>query len=476
LKQLTSPGLNVQYNYPATGNNGKIGSQTDILSGEQISYVYDSLNRLASATSSQSWSQTFTFDGFGNLTNVAGVNAPGLGVTYNGATNQQTTDCADANGNILGLASCVGSNAYTYDIENRLTAPANAGGMRYSYAPGSKRVWRGNGGTTDEVAYWNPSGQRLSAYALSANSGALVGAQSVANYYFGSRLIKNAKGWVYQDRRSSIGKFYPFGQERPSGTQNGVEKFTGYLRDAETGLDYADQRYEQPGVGRFLTTDPLSSSARANDPGTWNRYAYVVGDPINRIDLRGTDDYNLEDNWGEEGGGGCSDCWNYSSSDITGYDAEGNPIIGDPNTVNAANIVNVYGQPDPGNSLLGTIINSLVPNVSVTLPVPFMPLLGVQFEFAYMPASNQVCASAGVALSPTMAAGVNVGAYFDPTGLASSIMPGPSMGGTLQQNPGLGLQAATSSGNTIVGPTFGVYGLGPAAASLSASYGSCTQP
>ncbi len=41
------------------------------------------------------------------------------------------------------------------------------------------------------------------------------------------------------------GKYYPYGQERPSATTNGSEKFATYFRDAETGLDYADQRYFQ---------------------------------------------------------------------------------------------------------------------------------------------------------------------------------------------------------------------------------------
>lgn len=58
------------------------------------------------------------------------------------------------------------------------------------------------------------------------------------------------------DRLGSIGKFYPYGTERPSATGNDKEKFTGYFRDSATGLDYADQRYEQPGVGRFMTPDP----------------------------------------------------------------------------------------------------------------------------------------------------------------------------------------------------------------------------
>ena len=89
------------------------------------------------------------------------------------------------------------------------------------------------------------------------------------------------------DRLGSIGKFYPYGQERPSATTNGTEKFTGYLRDAETGLDYADQRYEQPGVGRFLTADPSQGSVDLMNPQTWNAYAYVNGDPINLADPSG---------------------------------------------------------------------------------------------------------------------------------------------------------------------------------------------
>jgi RHS repeat-associated protein len=62
---------------------------------------------------------------------------------------------------------------------------------------------------------------------------------------------------------------------------------SGYFRDAETGLDYAKNRYHQPGMGRFLTVDRKRRSARPTSPGSWNRYAYVGGDPINRRDPSG---------------------------------------------------------------------------------------------------------------------------------------------------------------------------------------------
>jgi RHS repeat-associated protein len=53
------------------------------------------------------------------------------------------------------------------------------------------------------------------------------------------------------------------------------------------GLDYADQRYYASSYGRFNTPDSLASSAMADDPVSWNRYAYVGGDPVNRNDRRG---------------------------------------------------------------------------------------------------------------------------------------------------------------------------------------------
>ncbi|MEN6634103.1 MAG: hypothetical protein ABFD84_16895, partial [Candidatus Polarisedimenticolia bacterium] len=42
-------------------------------------------------------------------------------------------------------------------------------------------------------------------------------------------------------------------------------------------------------AGAFLTVDPLDASAKAADPLSWNRYAYVRGNPLNRVDPTGED-------------------------------------------------------------------------------------------------------------------------------------------------------------------------------------------
>jgi hypothetical protein len=47
--------------------------------------------------------------------------------------------------------------------------------------------------------------------------------------------------------------------------------------------------------GRFTAADPYQASAGAEDPGSWNRYAYVQGDPVNYGDPNGLarlDDYH----------------------------------------------------------------------------------------------------------------------------------------------------------------------------------------
>ena len=309
MRQLTSINnysnplgvVNVTYSYSSTQNNGKITSQTDNVTGEQVVYVYDSLNRLASAAATSSaWGQSYAYDGFGNLTdqNVIAGSAPAYHVVPDPATNR--VGSADANGN--STASIGGQTPY-YDVQNRLVA-VGTGNVQYSYAPGNKRVWRGiwtSGSlSTDEVIFWSTSGQKLATYSLQVLGGIinsspaapqLVANQGVTNYYFGKKLIKNGVGYGGSDRLGSIGKYYPYGQEKPSATTNGTEKFTGYMRDSETGLDYADQRFHNPGTGRFLTPDPYratsTGAARPGDPGSWNKYAYVAGDPINRKDPKG---------------------------------------------------------------------------------------------------------------------------------------------------------------------------------------------
>lgn len=65
------------------------------------------------------------------------------------------------------------------------------------------------------------------------------------------------------------------------------QQFTLQERDVETGLDYFEARYYSPLQGRFTSTDPLMASARAINPKSWNRYTYVLNNPLKLVDPEG---------------------------------------------------------------------------------------------------------------------------------------------------------------------------------------------
>src|SRR6266478_1020486 len=92
----------------------------------------------------------------------------------------------------------------------------------------------------------------------------------------------------------------PFGEELGAGTggrttgmgfsntgDNNRKQFTGYERDAETGLDFAQARYNSSTQGRFTSPDPYTGSMIASSPQSFNRYAYVGNNPVNVVDPTG---------------------------------------------------------------------------------------------------------------------------------------------------------------------------------------------
>src|SRR5437870_1356996 len=68
---------------------------------------------------------------------------------------------------------------------------------------------------------------------------------------------------------------------------NARQKFTGYESDTETGLNFAQARYQSVIQGRFTSADPLMTSARPIDPQSWNRYTYTLNKPTKYSDPSG---------------------------------------------------------------------------------------------------------------------------------------------------------------------------------------------
>jgi len=123
---------NLTYNYPTNGtNNGKISSMYNAISGETVTYTYDSLNRLLTANGS-GWGQQYGFDSFGNLLSktVTAGSGPSLSQAVNPTNNQIVGGSYDANGN-TGAAYNRGVNQAAF-IERRVRSPSGNARVRHS--------------------------------------------------------------------------------------------------------------------------------------------------------------------------------------------------------------------------------------------------------------------------------------------------------------------------------------------------------
>lgn len=116
----------------------------------------------------------------------------------------------------------------------------------------------------------------------------------VADHLGTPRMVVDQTGSLSGVKRHD---YLPFGEELFAGTgqrttaqgysgDDGVrQKFTGYERDNETKLDFAQARYYAPAYGRFTSPDSFAGSAL--NPQTLNRFAYVHNNPMKLTDPSG---------------------------------------------------------------------------------------------------------------------------------------------------------------------------------------------
>jgi RHS repeat-associated protein len=239
-----------------------------------ISYTYDSLYRLVTATYSSGEYYHYTYDAVGNrlsLTTTVGV----VNYQYDAANRLTSVNGQaytwDNNGNLLSD----GVRSYTYDHANRLTQVVSGTlTTQFVYNGAGDRVAR----TVDGVT----TGYMLDAAAgLTQVLQETTGGQ-VTSYLYGHDLLAQYDSPTGQVVASY--RFSPFGV--PLGESGGEPYgYTGEQWDASTGLVYLRARHYQPEVGRFISKDPFPGYVDA--PQTLNRWAYVTNNPILNVDPTG---------------------------------------------------------------------------------------------------------------------------------------------------------------------------------------------
>ena len=110
-----------------------------------------------------------------------------------------------------------------------------------------------------------------------------------ADWLGSSRFAGTPSGTVYYD-----GAYAPFGENYAEmGTTD--RSFTGQTQDTTPGLYDFLFRQQSSSQSRWLVPDPAGLAAvDITNPQTWNRYAYLANNPLNKIDPKGLDDCSTD--------------------------------------------------------------------------------------------------------------------------------------------------------------------------------------
>jgi len=287
---LTNDGVNVlEVRNTMDVNSGSSGRKVRFkqlsvdsdLALNTIDYTYDGVQRLLSANyDGGAVEYSYGYDLAGNL-----VNKNGITRTFNSA-NQMTNDGTntltyDNNGNL----TSDGTNTHTWDRANRLLS---VGTHSYAYDGNGARIQKTvSSVVTDYLLDVQPGLTQVLAETTGANT----------NHYIhsprGIHVMNNGSNWSYmlQDGlgsvRAEIGanvavngsqSYAPYGEVfGASGVMSSPFAFTGEPLDGN-GLQYHRARYYSPEMGVWVNQDFLETS---------NRYSYVRGRVVNRVDKTG---------------------------------------------------------------------------------------------------------------------------------------------------------------------------------------------
>lgn len=275
----------------------------------------DSSSTSSELSASPSWSQQYSYDRFGNRLSVAGTNEQTLDISSSNNRINASGYSYDPAGNLIADSN---GKFFFYDAENHLIIiaqddPSNVI-ANYFYDGNGRRVKKAALEST--LFVYDLAGRLIAEYNSSPSpspdlfqkeyvfgaSGLLATFDSSQNVeyltpdHLGSPRIVTGEFANVVSRRD----FHPFGEDiDPSfGGRSSLpgydtfdstrQRFTGYEKDLESGLDFAQARYYSSNQGRFTSVDPIIITAsRLYSPQQINLYSYVLNNPLNLTDPTG---------------------------------------------------------------------------------------------------------------------------------------------------------------------------------------------
>ena len=280
-------------------SDSNVHTANDSASGNWT-YGYDDFNRLSTASETGA-SFVYDYDQLGNrwgtLSGCTSSNHSACQYTFN--SNNQITNNGfqyDRAGNVMND----GIHSYTYDAEGRIIQVDAGQTALYYYDGFGHRVRKIAGGVTRDFLYdlaghiyQEVDGTIAAKTDLYTPGGFHLGSYADGTTYFshanwlGTELLRTGPtGSVLWSCSGSL----PFGDGASCSGNVGsyVNGISGLRLDFETGLAAAAYRNYSATSGRWLTPDPSGLAAvDPSNPQTWNRYAYVMNNPLSFTDPTG---------------------------------------------------------------------------------------------------------------------------------------------------------------------------------------------
>ena len=324
---LTYPGgLVVTYSYDSRNRTSGVG-----FGGNSLTLTYNSAGRLASETRSNGVLSAYRYDAAGQLVglshkkggtaivdltytrNAAGLITAESGTlplssavtsstetgTYGAADGvvawSGSTYAYDADGNLTGVSGARTFSA-AYDNENRPTSVTSASATTvYKYDGLGNRVQAQSGSATRNFHH-DPWGRLLfetnASGTVTANyiyaGGRLVASGTSAGGYYFYHHDKTGNTLALTDSGGTVAAAFaysPYGAIlNKTGSATTPFTFVGAYGVMSEGNDlyFMKNRYFDAGTGRFIQRDPIGFAG-----GQSNLYAYVGGNPVNRVDPQG---------------------------------------------------------------------------------------------------------------------------------------------------------------------------------------------
>jgi RHS repeat-associated protein len=188
------------------------------------------------------------------------------------------------------------SRTFIYDGENKQVEVKNSSNQtigQYTYDGDGKRIKKyvpDTGETT--IFVYDAAGKQIAEYSSIVANSTDAKVAYLTNDHLGSPRINTDSNGAVTSRHD----YHPFGEEIATSQRvtalgysgDTVRKqFTGYERDDETDLDFAEARYYAHSLGRFASPDEPFADQLEHLPQTWNLYAYSRNNPLRYSDPTG---------------------------------------------------------------------------------------------------------------------------------------------------------------------------------------------